>query len=128
MSMDHMDIRFVAPSHLTLSPYPQSPGVAGYGCMCVGHSDWGPDTNRVKMITYLIGKFKSYSHKGKPFLPKPHWAKDTLPGADAYLRKAYALQIPKVKQGLAKLAAKSRTSLPTLLHVFGNKLQNDLFS
>ena len=49
-------------------------------------------------------------------------------GEDAYLRKAYALQIPKVKQGLAKLAAKSRTSLQTLLHVFGSKLQNDLFS
>jgi len=125
---DHFDVRFVKPSPLALSPYPSEAGVGFWACMCVGTSQWTPEHHRLRLIREITDKWKSYSHKGRPVTPRPHWAKDMPPGELDYLRRVYAPSIERLRPKLEAMAERGGSNLHKTLAIFGNKMTKALFS
>ena len=124
---DHLDLRLVAPSPLALSPTPLAPGVVAWACVALAATTTTPAENWEVLVDRVVAKWANHT-----LLPRPHWGKEVpaMVGEEeavAYLRRAYARELPGVVAAMGALVGGQGGGLQDTANTFGTPFNRQLF-
>ena len=124
---DHLDLRLVAPSPLALSPTPLAPGVVAWACVALAATTTTPAEHWEALVDRVVARWANHT-----LLPRPHWGKEVpaMVGEEeavAYLRRAYARELPGVVAAMGALVGGQGGGLQDTANIFGTPFTRQLF-